>query len=312
MPVMKILVTGGAGFIASHIVDAYLAAGHTIAILDDFSTGKESNLNPRAEVYKGSITDVSFVEKVFADFQPEIVNHHAAQISVITSIREPRDDAERNILGTITILDAMRKSGSAKKIIYPSSGGTIYGQANTLPCTEEAPIQPIAPYPLSKFVGEQYIRLYEQLYGIEGVVMRYGNVFGPRQDPHGEAGVCAIFTPRMLQGEPVSIFGDGTQMRDYIYITDVVAANLIALEKGAGEMFNIGTGIGTTTLDVFRTIKDVTKYPHEAVMAPARSGELQACYLSPAKAKQQLDWQPQVDFAEGIAKTVAWYREGGM
>jgi UDP-glucose 4-epimerase len=305
---MRILVTGGAGFIASHVTAAYLKAGHTVAILDDYSTGKEANVPTDAKVYRGSIDDLNFVKKSFTEFQPEIVNHHAAQISVVVSVREPLIDTRLNVLGTVNILEAARETPSFKKLIYAASGGSMYGTPSQLPCTEETPAAPASPYALSKNTAERYIWLYSELHGLKATVLRYSNVYGPRQDPHGEAGVCAIFAGKMLAGEQPMIFGDGSQVRDYVYVGDVAAASVAALEKGTGESFNIATGAPTSTLQVFETMKEVIGYAGEVKLGPARAGELQAIYLDVQKAKKGLDWQPSKTFKQGIEETVAWYR----
>lgn len=306
---MKILVTGGAGFIGSQVVDAYLKAGHQVAVIDNLSTGKRANLPERINLHEGNITDENFVKKVFQEFQPEVVNHHAAQISVVVSVASPLQDAELNILGTLTILEAVRHTPSVKKVIYSSSGGAMYGDPTGVPCTEETAAKPVSPYGLSKHTAERYIWLYTTFSPFKATVLRYANVYGPRQDPHGEAGVCAIFSARMLKGEPVTIFGDGSQIRDYIYVGDIVAANLLALDKGDGESYNISTGRGTTTKQVFETLKAATGYQPEAVMGAARPGELQEVVLSPEKALLELGWKAEVDFQTGTKLTVAWYNQ---
>lgn len=302
---MKILVTGGAGFIGSHLVDAFLAAGHQVAVLDDLSTGKKERLVEGVPFYQVDLRDRAALEQVFVEFQPEVVDHHAAQISVVHSMAHPAEDAERNILATINLIEVGNRFG-LQKLIFPSSGGTVYGVPEQLPCDEQAPARPASAYGLAKHTVERYLGVLAKF---PYTVLRYGNVYGPRQDPEGEAGVCAIFAPRMLANQPVKIFGDGSQQRDYVFIEDVVRANLLALEKGEGEVVNIGTGVGTTTRQVFETIQRVTGYALEAVQAPAREGELQAVYLDIAKAERVLGWQPEVSFEQGIAKTVAWYRE---
>lgn len=305
---MKILVTGGAGFIGSHVVDAYVAAGHTVAVLDDFSTGKREHVSPEVRLYEGSIEDADVVRHAINEFQPEIINHHAAQISVVVSVQQVAVDASRNILGTINILESARQSPSVKKIIYASSGGAMYGNAEVVPTPETAPSNAEAPYGLSKFVAEQYVWLYTKMAHFTATVLRYSNVYGPRQDPHGEAGVCAIFAQRMIDGDEVTIFGDGNQLRDYIYVGDIVKANMLVLDKGDGEAFNVCTGVGTSTNEVYQILKAVTGYEKEAVRAPERAGEAKRAILDPAKIERQLGWRPTVDFATGSKETIAWYR----
>lgn len=305
---MRILVTGGAGFIGSHVVESYRFHGHEVAVLDNFSTGKRENVPQGVRIFEGSITDATFVRQVFADFQPEVVNHHAAQISVVVSTGEPVRDAELNIMGTINLVLAAKECPCVLKFIYATSGGAMYGNPTELPCTETTPALPISPYGLSKHTAERYLWLLATDASFTATVLRYSNVYGPRQDPHGEAGVCAIFTGRMLEGQPVTIFGDGTQVRDYVYVEDVAEANLAALQLGDGEAFNIATGSGTSTQGVFDTLKSATKYPGDPAYGPERAGEIQEVVLSPAKAETQLGWKAANSFTQGIQKTVQWYR----
>jgi UDP-glucose 4-epimerase len=307
---MRILVTGGAGFIGSHVVDAYLAAGHEVGVLDDLSTGKHSQVPSGAKFYEGDIADTQSVARVFAQFEPEVVNHHAAQISVVRSVADPLVDGSNNVLGTIALLEAYRRLERPCKFIYATSGGAMYGTPSQLPCPETAPADPISPYGLSKHTAERYVWLYSRLYGITATVLRYSNVFGPRQDPHGEAGVCAIFTNRMLASEPVTIFGDGSQTRDYVYVGDVARANLLALERGAGEAINICTQIGTSTKEVAELLASATEYELQPVQAAGRPGEIQAVILDRGLAKHVLGWEPGVSFADGIAQTVVWAKAG--
>jgi UDP-glucose 4-epimerase len=306
---MNILITGGAGFIGSHVVDVFRGAGHTVAIVDDLSTGRIERVPKEVTVYKGSITDFDFLDTVMAEFKPEIVDHHAAQVSVVVSTREPLDDLNRNIGGTVTVFKAAQKAG-VRKMIYATSGGAMYGNPKEAPCTEESEANPVSPYGLSKLTAERYLWILANLAKLNNepcpvlTVLRYANVYGPRQDPHGEAGVCAIFTERMLAGQPVTIFGDGTQLRDYVYVGDVAAANLAALTKGDNDYFNVGTGVGVSTEEVYQTIKAATGYTLEAERKALRPGEVQAIVVSPAKAKQGLNWEPAVQFKEGIKLTV--------
>lgn len=309
---MKVLVTGGAGFIGSHVTDSLIAAGHQVGVIDNFSSGKRENLNPKAELFEGDILDRSFLSQVFKTFQPELVNHHAAQISVVHSTKNPEEDAKLNILGTINILDHCLTSQSVKKIIYASSGGAMYGDPATLPCTEETVAAPISPYGLSKNTAERYVWLYTTFprpsAKLQATVLRYSNVYGPRQDPQGEAGVCAIFSNKMLIGETPTIFGDGSQVRDYIYVQDIASANLAVLSRGEGEAYNISTGEGETTLQVFKEIKKATGYVGEPIKAADRPGEIQAVVLSPQKIKSALGWQAQVSFSEGIGQMINLFK----
>ena len=302
---MKILITGGAGFIASHIVDSYLAAGHEIAVLDNLSTGKRGNLPAGIRLFEVDISDAAAVRAAVLEYGPEMISHHAAQVSVVVSVSDPTSDASRNIIGTINVLEAAA-AAKVKRVIYASSGGTVYGVPEHLPAAETAAIDPQSPYALSKFTGEQYLRMYARLRGFEATVLRYSNVYGPRQDPHGEAGVCAIFSERLHLGQEVKIFGDGSQVRDYVFVSDVTAANLAALTSPAGT-YNIATGAGTSTRTVFDTVANAVHYAGQPQMMPARPGEIQAIILDPSLAKKTLGWEPKTSFAEGIAQTAAWY-----
>jgi UDP-glucose 4-epimerase len=305
---MKILVTGGAGFIGSHLTDLLIKSDHRVGIIDNFSSGKRENLNSRAELFEGDILDRAFLDQVFKAFQPELVNHHAAQISVVHSVKDPEGDASLNILGTINILDHCLANQSVKKIVYASSGGAMYGDPADLPCTEETVAAPISPYGLSKNTAERYVWLYTTFprHGakLQATVLRYSNVYGPRQDPQGEAGVCAIFSNKMLNREVPTIFGDGSQIRDYIYVGDIASANLAVLDKGEGQAYNISTGEGTTTLQVFEEIKKATRFVGEPMKAAERPGEIQAVVLSSQKIKTALGWQAKVSFSQGIAQTI--------
>jgi UDP-glucose 4-epimerase len=238
---VRILVTGGAGFICSHVADGYIAGGHDVAIIDDLSRGSRDNLNPKARFYLGDVRDAEFVNSVFETEQPQVVNHHAAQMDVRRGVREPLFDASVNILGSLNILQAAVAHG-CKRVIYISTGGAAYGEPQRLPVLEDDPINPITPYGISKHTVEHYLFTYRFLYGLNYVVLRYGNVYGPRQSSHGEAGVIAIFCEQMLAGIQPVIYGDGSKTRDYIFVEDVVRANLAAIERGDGEIFNIASG----------------------------------------------------------------------
>ncbi|MEZ4523868.1 MAG: NAD-dependent epimerase/dehydratase family protein [Thermomicrobiales bacterium] len=299
---MKILVTGGAGFIGSHVVDGYVREGHEVLVVDDLSTGKTENLNSSAPFRELSILSSEFQDLV-ADFRPDVINHHAAQIAVPVSIDDPVNDARRNVLGSVAVFEAARRFG-VSKVINVSSGGAMYGEPVELPCDEDHPVVPESPYGMSKYAAELYLDLYHRLYGVEFTSLRYGNVYGPRQDPHGEAGVVAIFTERMLQGLPCTIFGDGTQERDFIYVGDIVRANIMALERASGRAINIGTGAPTTVNEVFRAIAGAADYDQDAIHEPARAGEVYRIYLDVRRAEAELGWTPSISFVDGVERTV--------
>lgn len=303
---MKILVTGGAGFIASHVVDALLAAGHDVAIVDNLSTGRRQNINPQARFYEVDIRSPELAA-VFAQEKPEVVNHHAAQMDVRRSIVDPIYDADINVLGSLNVLELARQHG-VRKITYISSGGAVYGEPVYHPCNEEHPIDPLCPYGATKHIVEHYLFMYRQNYGLDYTVLRYGNVYGPRQDPHGEAGVVAIFTGLMLAAKPVIINGSGEQERDFVYVGDCVQANVLALTKGSGEIFNIGCGVGTTVNEIFAHLKDILDYGLEPVHGPAKLGETFKIYLEVGKARLGLDWEPRVTLRQGLERTVDYFR----
>lgn len=304
---MRILVTGGAGFIGSHVVDAYIEAGHHVAVVDNLSTGRRENLNPAATFYEVDIRSEALLE-VFKQEQPEVVNHHAAQVAVLRSMREPGFDADVNILGSLNLLECARRTG-VRKIIFISSGGAIYGEPRYLPCDEEHPIFPLSPYGASKAAFEKYLYLYKRSYGMDYTVLRYGNVYGPRQDPFGEAGVIAIFAQRMLSGTPPVINGSGEQERDFVFVRDVVQASLLALGKGSGREYNLGTGKGFSVNEVAAHLQKLTGYTGEILHGPAKEGEVFRIYLDVARARDELGWLAQVSLAEGLAQTVAFFKE---
>jgi len=302
---MKILVTGGAGFIASHIVDAYIEKGHNVVVIDNLSSGRIENLNKKAKFYEIDIRDKK-IEEVFKKEKIDVINHHAAQIDVRKSVAEPIFDADINIMGTLNLLENSRKYG-IKKFIFASSGGVMYGECETPP-DENYPALPLSPYGISKKVIEDYLRFYKFAYNLNFTVFRYGNVYGPRQDPHGEAGVVAIFSKAMLNNKEVFIFGDGKQIRDYINVFDIVRANLITLEEGDGEIFNLGTGNSISVNELFNYLKEITDYKREPVYKPQRLGELQKSKLNVKKAKEILSWKTEIDIKEGLRKTVEYFK----
>lgn len=300
-------MTGGAGFIGSNIVDAYIEGGHDVAVIDNLSSGKEDNVNPRARFYRLDIRSPE-IDLVFAKEKPDVLNHHAAQIDVRRSVSDPTFDASVNIIGTIGLLQACLKHGVGR-FIFASSGGAIYGEPQNLPADEDIPLDPLAPYGASKVAGEYYLSCYSALYSLKYTALRYGNVYGPRQDPYGEAGVIAIFCQAMIDGEEVRIFGSGEQLRDYIYVGDVVQANLLALERGDNQDINIGTAMGTSVNELFMRLKAILDYKKDAVYYPPRQGELEKIYLANAKALEVLGWQSQVDIQRGLELTAEYFKE---
>lgn len=300
---MKILVTGGAGFIGSHVVDAYLDAGHEVVVVDDFSTGQRANLSPLVPVYEADVASAAFGEIVRRE-RPDVINHHAAQTSVRQSVTAPLDDCRRNILASINMIDAAQQAG-VSKVIYVSSGGAIYGEPVELPCTETNPITPDSPYGASKHTPEHYLAIARRLSGLRYTTLRYANVYGPRQDHNGEAGVIAIFAARMLAGQQVTINGTGRQERDFVFVADVVRANLAALDLGDGEAINIGSGIGTSVNQIFSLLQEATGSRLEAHYGPPKPGETFKIYLDVSRAARVLGWKPQVPLADGLVRTVA-------
>ena len=308
---MRILETGGAGFIGSHVVDRVVALGHEVAVLDNLSTGRRDFVNPRAHFELADLTDAPAVERLVAAWKPEIVDHHAAQIDVRRSVADPLFDATTNVLGGIGLLEACRRH-QVRKLIYASTGGALYGEGRELPATEDHPINPESPYGASKHALEHYLYLWKLLHGLDYTVLRYGNVFGPRQNPHGEAGVNAIFIGLMLHGRRPRVFGDGEALRDYVYVDDVVEANVLALERGGGEMVNIGTGVGISVNHIVRELRSILGFAEEAIHEPPRPGEVQRIYLDAGRARRVLGWTPQTPFRAGLERTVAWSRAAGL
>jgi UDP-glucose 4-epimerase len=300
---MKIVVTGGAGFIASHVAEGYLRAGHSVVIVDDLSTGKRENLPAAAKFYEQDITDLAAMEQIVASERPDIVNHHAAQMDVRRSVREPLFDARVNIVGALGMLELAVKY-KLRKFLYASTGGASYGEVETVPVDESHPTRPICHYGVSKLTLEKYLFLYRYLYGLNYTVMRYPNVFGPRQNPQGEAGVVAIFALQMLRGDQPTIFGDGSKTRDYVFIGDIVRANLACLEKADGEILNLGSGVPTSDYQIFELVRVATRYRGEPKYAPVRPGEVAHIALSAQRAGDVIGWAPEVSLPEGIARTV--------
>lgn len=308
---MRILVTGGAGFIGSNVADRFVALGHEVAVFDNLSSGFREFVPAKAKFYAGDLADAVAVDAAVSDFRPDVVDHHAAQIDVRKSVADPVFDARVNVLGSIGLMQACTAHG-VRKFVYASTGGALYGEGRQLPATEDHPVNPEAPYGASKHTVEHYLYLWKLLHGLDYTVLRYPNVYGPRQNPHGEAGVNAIFIGLMLAGQAPKIFGDGTAVRDYLYVDDVVEGNVLALTKGGGEMVNLGTGVGTSVNDIVRELKAITGFPGEAVHLPARAGEVQRIYLDASRAKQVLGWAPKVAFAEGLRRTVEWSKHHAL
>jgi UDP-glucose 4-epimerase len=306
---VRILVTGGAGFIGSNVVDAYVAAGHEVAVLDNFSTGRPENVNPAAEVHRVDVRDQPEVQRAVAAFRPEIVNHHAAQSEVPKSVADPAFDAHVNIIGGLNLLKACVDQG-VRKVIFSSTGGALYGEPDIVPAAEDHPVRPLSPYGTSKFAFEQYLGTFERTFGLPYTVLRYANIYGARQDFASEEGrVVAIFASRMLEGRPVTIDGDGDQSRDMLHVGDVAAANLAALEKGAGGTFHISTGVAVTVNDLYRKLALLTDYRLEPRFGPARRGDVYRIALDNTRAKAGLGWEPQVSLEEGLSLTVDYFRE---
>ncbi len=304
---MKVMVTGGAGFIGSHVVDGYVARGWDVIVVDDLSTGHRSNLNPKATFYEVDIRSPRLWE-VFEQERPQIVNHHAAQMSVRNSVAAPLFDAEVNILGSINLLECARKVG-VERVIYISSGGAVYGEPVYLPCDEAHPVDPICQYGASKHTVEHYLHMYRVNYGLEYVVLRYPNVYGPRQDPNGEAGVVAIFAGQMLAGDPVVINGDGEQERDFVFVGDCARANLLAADpKVESGIYNLGSGRGTSVNAIFESMREATAYSLPPRHGPAKLGETRRIFLNADKARRALGWSPQVELSDGLTETVEFFR----
>ena len=304
---MRIVVTGGAGFIASQIVDAYLALGHQVLIVDNLSTGDRRNLNPKAELAELDIRSVEAAKAVQA-FKPEVLNLHGAQIDVRKSVENVRFDAECNTIGTIAMFEAARAGGVLQKVVYAASGGSMYGDTAPLPTPETAPPAGISPYAVSKAAGEMYLYCFRAMYGVPYVALRYSNVYGPRQNLHGEAGVVAIFAERLLRGDPCTIYGDGKQTRDFVFVGDVVAANVKALTTSFTGGVNICTGTESDVNTVYRHLTEAVGVTTPAKYAPERTGEQRQSVLDPRKAKEVLGWTAEVDLARGLRETIAWYR----
>ncbi len=304
---MKILVTGGAGFIGSHIVEAYLAAGHEVAVVDDLSTGFERNVPAGVRLHRVDIRNGEGLGKVFAEERPEVVNHQAARANVRESFDKPVEYADVNVCGSLNVLEQARRHG-VRKIIYASTGGACYGEPVQVPVPESHPVNPLDPYGASKHHVEHYLFLYQANFGIDYTTLRYPNVYGPRQNPHGEAGVIAIFTALMLAGHQPMIHGDGGQERDFVHGVDVARASVLALERGGGEILNLGSGQGTSVNTVFALLAEATGFTGARVHGPAKQGEVRQIFLDATRAGISVGWAPAFGLREGIADTVDFFR----
>jgi UDP-glucose 4-epimerase len=307
---LKILVTGGAGFIGSHIVDAFVARGDAVVVLDNLSAGSIQNLNPNAEFIEGDITDAALVRRLFRSHRFEIVNHHAAQLDIRKSVADPVFDAQQNIIGTLNLLEAAKEMGTVKRFMFASTGGAVYGEQEYFPADEKHPTQPIAPYGVAKRSIELYLHYYHAVHGMEYVAFRYTNVYGPRQSPHGEAGVVAIFAEKLLNGEQAIVNGDGTQTRDYVYVGDVVRAHILALETLKGsDIFNISTGKETDVNEIFEILSTLTTNGEaRPKYGAAKAGEQQRSVCRYGHAEHVLGWQPTMPLIEGLRETAEFFQ----
>jgi len=304
---MKILVTGGAGFIGSHVADAYIAQGYDVTIVDDLSSGSRENVNPKARFHELNIQDPTLSD-VFAEGQFEVVNHHAAQMDVRKSVADPMFDARVNVLGTLNLLQNCVEH-RVKKFIFASTGGAVYGEQEMFPANEEHPTWPISPYGITKLCCEKYLFYYKEVYRLPHVILRYANVYGPRQNPHGEAGVVAIFTEKLLKGEQPVINGDGKQTRDYVYVGDLVRANLMALDYPKSEVFNIGTAVEADVNEIFGHLNRLTGANVEEHHGPTKLGEQLRSCLSYEKIERALGWKPEFSLNQGLQETVEYFEK---
>lgn len=305
---VRILVTGGAGFIGSHIVDAYIYHGHDVSVIDNFVTGQRENLNPQAKLFEADIRDTEEVKRVFKAGRFDLVSHHAAQMDVRRSVSDPMYDASVNIIGVLNILESCVANG-VQRIIFASSGGAVYGEQDYFPADEKHPTRPIAPYGVAKLSSEQYLFYYKAVHGLNSVSLRYANVYGPRQNPKGEAGVVSIFATKMMAGEQPLINGDGEQTRDYVYVGDVVEANMLALQCSGSDVFNVGTGAETDVNTLFHHLKRATRSGCEEQHGQAKKGEQLRSVLDTRKIQTTLGWKPGVSLEVGLQRTVDFFKK---
>ncbi len=303
----RVLVTGGAGFIGSTVAERFLAAGWDVAVLDDLSSGKRENVPAGARFYPCDVRGAAAAE-VVASERPEVLCHHAAQIDVRRSMDDPRHDADVNVGGLLNLLAAAARAGSVRRVLFASSGGAAYGDTEVLPTPEGHPLRPVSVYGASKAASELYLGVYRATHGIDFAALRYGNVYGPRQDPHGEAGVVAIFCGRLLDGRPCTVYGDGRQTRDYVFVEDVARANLLAAERGFSGAVNVGTGVETDVLRLHAVLAGAAGSSAPPAMGPARLGEQRRSCIDPAAAAAALGWRPEVGLEDGLRRTLEWFR----
>jgi len=303
---MKVLVTGGAGFIGSHLVDRLIEEGHQVVVVDNLSTGKKKNLNKEAVFYKMDILS-SRLERVFQKERPEIISHHAAQMDVRKSVSDPAFDAKSNILGLLNLLECAVKNG-ARRVIFASSGGAIYGDQLEFPASESHVTAPLSPYGVSKLSSEHYLYYYQKVCGLEYTALRYANVYGPRQDPFGEAGVVAIFAQKLLKGEQPTLNGNGMQTRDYVFVRDVIEANMAVMNRKVNDTFNVGTGIETSVNQLFQRLSEITGSNLKEIHGPEKKGEQKRSCLDAKKIYNALEWEPTVSLKEGLETTVDYFR----
>ena len=302
---LNILVTGGAGFIASHIVDAFIENGHNVTIIDNLTTGREENINPKAKFYNVDIRDD--LTQIFEEGKFDVVNHHAAQIDVRRSVTDPIYDAGVNIIGTLNLLQNSVKFG-VKKFMFASTGGAVYGEQDYFPADENHKLQPLSPYGISKLAVEKYLYFYNEVYGLKYTILRYANIYGPRQNPLGEAGVVCIFLDKILANEQPIINGSGEQTRDYVYVKDVVKANLLTLDEEESEIYNVGTGIETSVNELFKLINQNFDNSIKEVHGPAKPGEQMRSVITSEKLFKKFGWKPSTNLEDGLKETIDYFK----